>query len=80
MGLFSKILIVIVGASLLFVPLLAARSGWGLGSEHDAQVTQRAKKNSCPDFQKDAFGKCRRSHRSYFGGRSYTGGGPGYGK
>lgn len=80
MGLFTKILIVVLGAALLFIPLLAARSGWGLGTEKDSTVIQSVDRNSCPDFQRDAFGKCRRSHRSYFGGRSYVGGGPGFGK
>jgi hypothetical protein len=55
-------------------PLYSAYRGWGLGSERDAHVV-RDSSQYCPPGSQDMYGKCTRTHRSYFRGRSGMGGG-----
>jgi hypothetical protein len=82
MQFFTRIMVVAVGLALLCFPIAAARYGWGFGTERNAQVVKVTglEAGGCPNYQKDMFGRCKRSYRSYFGGRSAMGGGPGFGK
>ena len=78
MNTFSKVFISCVLGSAIVLPYLASTRGWGLGTERKASVIASASKH-CPDYQRDQYGRCRKSHRSYFR-RSHRGGGFGRGK
>ncbi len=74
MSWFSRILAFILLAALLLLPLAAAFKGWGLPGERSARIV-RESGEYCSAYSRDAYGNCRRSHRSYFHGRSHMGGG-----
>jgi hypothetical protein len=65
MTVLSKILMGLMGASLLIFPFVASSQVWGYSSEEDAEVVDLAS-------QED--------HRSYFNSRSFSGGSFGSGK
>ena len=61
------------------VPVLGASSGWGLGTQANSKVMSNANEY-CPSSLRLADGRCQRTHRSYYFGRSTLGGGPHSGK
>jgi len=67
----AKLLTYCFIGSLVTVPYLAGRNGYGLGTERNADVIKRSA-NDCPPEMKDPItGKCRRSHRSGLRSRGY---------
>ena len=78
MTLFGKIFGILTAFGLLVMPYLATERGWGVGTERNLRIIDDA---DCVDGSpRTADGRCQRSHRSYFRGRSFGGGGYGYGK
>lgn len=78
MGSLSKLLATVFLVSMVAVPYAMSRSGWGLGTERDAAIVERVRRD-CPPEYRDANGVCKKSYRSRYG-RSYRGGSYGYGK
>lgn len=66
--------------SVLYMPFVATRGGWLLGTERDASVMREADEYCPPDRLDPVTNKCRRSIRSYYYNRPGSGGGWGFGK
>lgn len=79
MSLIARVLIALVLALMVGLPVVGARSGWGLGSQTDASIVAESDE-FCPSGQRRPDGTCRRSVRSYYFGRGFVGGGPRSGK
>ena len=79
MSKFSRIIGTSLLASSVGLPYLATERGLGMGSERNPSIIKEMRK-SCPQHMRRADGSCRRSHRSYYYGRSFYGGGPRGGK
>ncbi len=75
----SKLILWSFLAVLIGLPLLAGARGWGLGSQTNANVVANADPY-CPANRQREDGSCVRTHRSYYVGRSHSGGGPRSGK
>ncbi|MEM9301123.1 MAG: hypothetical protein AAGE01_03375 [Pseudomonadota bacterium] len=75
----TQILIALVLIVLIAVPVLGARSGWGLGTQADQKIIADSD-SFCPTTMRAPDGTCRRTVRSYYFGRSFIGGGPRTGK
>lgn len=79
MNLFGRILLGGLLGTGVMLPYMASSNGWGVKTERDPLVMKNSVQY-CPSGRRDFSGRCRRSHRSYFYGRSMRGGGPGRGK
>lgn len=79
MNSFTKLFSSLTLASAIALPALATNYGWGIGTEKNAKLIGEIEK-SCPAQLRTPDGKCRRSHRSFFGTRSGISGGPRSGK
>lgn len=76
---FTRLMIAAVLAVLVGIPMAGASRGWGLGSETNTRVIAEAGA-FCPSAMRLPDGRCQRTHRSYYFGRSRVGGGPNSGK
>jgi hypothetical protein len=74
--------IAMISGGLILFPFYATLSGLGISSERDNKIINsvNSEVTTCPVYQQDIYGKCRKTYRSYFGGRSIGGGGPNFGK
>lgn len=78
MSSFGRIMAVVLLASLVVLPYLAGARGWGLGSEKNPKVAAgtTTERDACPSALRDPIsGRCRRTHRSHYSGRTIMGGG-----
>lgn len=75
----TQMLIAGLLVTLIGVPILGARSGWGLGTQTDRKIVAESEP-FCPSGMRAPDGSCRRTVRSYYFGRSFVGGGPRAGK
>lgn len=78
MGSFSRLMVMITGASMLLVPLFASTRGWGLGTERSAKIIDDSDEY-CPQGGAQ-MANCPKNHRSYYHGRERLGGSYGRGK
>lgn len=76
---FTRLLIAAALFVLVGIPVAGASRGWGLGSEVNARVIGESG-TFCPTAMRLPDGRCQRTHRSYYFGRSRMGGGPNSGK
>lgn len=78
MGSFSRLMVMVTGASMLVLPLVASSRGWGLGTERSAKIIDDSDEY-CPQIG-GAATSCPKNHRSYYHGRERLGGSYGHGK
>lgn len=75
----TKIIVTVLLGFAVAVPVMGASSGWGLGTQTDSKIVADSG-DYCPAAMRMADGRCQRTHRSYYFGRSTLGGGPHSGK
>ena len=75
-GIYKLIALGFLG-SLVTLPYLAGRHGYGLGAEHNAAIERQNLANCPPDMKDPLTGRCKRSIR---GVGNRTGRGYGFGK
>lgn len=79
MSTLTRIIVITLLGFAIVVPVVGASSGWGLGTQSNSKIISQAD-SYCPNALKMADGRCQRTHRSYYFGRSTLGGGPHGGK
>ena len=79
MSTLTKVIVIALLGFAVVVPVVGASSGWGLGTQANSKIISQAD-SYCPKSLQMADGRCQRTHRSYYFGRSTLGGGPHGGK